>query len=274
MTTTYRLRDLIKPVSILSVALLSVLFATAAVSSPTPSDLVPQARQSKAKDPRAGLLTDEDIALIKVYEVDLNPSSGKPPRVTIPESRLKDFLEEFREDDRIPRGKSAQRAFLRADGSKQLQLLFQLRAREYYKDVRIRGDIASLREWNALHRSYLLGYFGNHFGQGKVEKLTLKPQGRDAKRVAMTNFYLLTQTKVDGVPMIDRNNPAESLLLQWGLPREDAKFAAPDVENWRPYFKDRNDKRFKELVGWIKSLVRTNQDSTYDIQFPAPERED
>ena len=87
----------------------------------------------------------------------------------------------------------------------------------------------------------------------------------------MTNFYLLTQTKVGGIPMIDRNNPEESLLLQWGLPREEAKFGAPeDIKNWRPYFKDPKDERYTKMLSWIKSLIRANQDSTYDLTYKLP----
>lgn len=265
------LRPLMKFTSLYACLLAATLLAGApAFASPVAPDTAPQARQSQDDKPK--LLTDDDIELLKVYEVDLNPTSGKPPRITIPGSALKQFLKEYREDDRIPRGKD-QKAFLKSDGHKQLALLFELRARNYYKHVRVRTPIESLREWDSLHSQYIQGYFQPHFGAGKVPGVYLIPKGRDEKRIAMTNFYILTQTRLGGTPMIDRDTPEDSLLLQWGLPREDgiAKFAAPDVEGWKPYFKDKEDARFKEMVQWIESLVRENQGSTYGIKYDRPE---
>lgn len=219
------------------------------------------------KDDR--LLSESDIALIQVYEVDLR--SDPPPRVVIPKNQLRDFLKEFQEDDRIPRGKQNQERWLRSSGHEQLGLIFQLKARSYYEHVRIRSQIQSLRDWGNIHRRYILGYFQPNFGSGAVEGLYLFPRGRQADRIEMTNFYILTQVKIDGKPIIDRNVPEESLLVQWGLPRESAKFPAPeDVENWEPKFKSTEDERFVEHVDWIKSLLADNQGSNYGINYKMP----
>ena len=88
----------------------------------------------------------------------------------------------------------------------------------------------------------------------------------------MTNFYILTQTKIDGRRMIDRDTPEDSLLLQWGLPKADAKFAAPDSERWQPYFRGTDDDRYKDMLKWIELLIRANQDTTYDIKYELPGR--
>ncbi|MFN3167096.1 MAG: hypothetical protein ACE37H_08540 [Phycisphaeraceae bacterium] len=231
-----------------------------------------QAFQSRDRDRGPSLLTDEDIALIEVYEVDLK--TDPPPRIDIPKNVLEDFLKEFQEDDRVPRGKEAQDEFLRADGVEQLSLLFTVRARDYYGKVRIKSPIKSLRDWSNLHRRYLMGYFQPAFGEGAVKGLYLfGPEfgkGRDRQRLEMTNFYILTQVQIDGKALIDRKAPEESLLLQWGLPREEAKFPAPDAQGWRPYFKDTEDRRFVEMVEWIESLISVNQGSDYAIEYRIP----
>lgn len=254
------LRRMIRPALSLLLGL-SMVFAAATATA--------QSRPQDKKDP---LLSQDDVELIKVYEVDLG--ADPEPRIVIPKSELRDFLKEFQEDDRIPRGKQSQEKWLRLDGHKQLALLFQLRARDYYKHVRVRSQIESLREFSNIHRRYILEYFQPTFGAGQVPGLFLFPRtrGLDADRMEMTNFYILTQTAIDGKLIIDRNEPEDSLLVQWALPRESAKFAAPNnLQGWQPKFKDTKDERYRDLVKWIDSLVAANQGSNYGISYKAPQ---
>lgn len=233
----------------------------------------PEPRQNEDDEP--ALLTDEDIDLLRVYEVQMQDEDGNPPDVRVPRDVMREVFTKYRDNDLIPRGRSEQAKFLRADGHEQLQLLFKLRAREYYKDVRIASPVKSLRDWQKLHKTYVQGYFAQHFGGGNVAGLEMVPRMRDERRVALTNFYILTQTKIDGKPMIDRFNPSESLLLQWGLPRVEAKFAAPEgIERWQPYYKNADDERFVAAVKWIESLIAVNQDSDYGISYSLSKNED
>lgn len=225
--------------------------------------------EAQSREKKNPYLTDDDIELIKVYEVDLE--TDPPPRVVIPRDVLREFVKEFQSNDEELRGKSRQEAFIRAKGHIQLAKFFEHRAREYYKHASVRSQIASLREWSTIHRRYILGYIQPTFGSGKIESLFLFPQGRDGDKIEMTNFYILTQTTFDGKPMIDRNAPEESLLLQWGLPREEAKFPAPDIEGWQPEFRDMKDKEFVDIVKWIESLIPENQDESLGIQYKAPQ---
>lgn len=235
-----------------------------AVAAPGPANTAPQARQAGEKQP--AMLNDEQINLIKVYEVKLDEKDKKyAPRITIPAKALREFLDAYKTDDRIPRGKDGERAFMQADGAEQLQLMFDLRARDFYKHATVRNRIRSLDTWGSVHERYVLRYFQAHFGNGDVPGLYLFPKGRDGERIKMTNFYILTQTTIDGVPLLDRNKPEESLLLQWGLPREEAKYAAPEIAKWRPYFRDTEDKRFTDIADWIRMLYASNQGSSYGI---------
>ena len=226
------------------------------------------AAQDKEKLPP--LLTDDDIELIKVYEVDLK--SDPPPRIDIPKDELKKFLEENQQDDRIPRDRKWRDSFLKGDGYKKLQFLFDFKARDYYKHVRVKSQIQSLRDWRTIHRRYIHGFFQPTFATGQVPELYLFPRvrGLDAEKIEMTNFYILTQVTIGGKAIIDRNQPEESLLVQWGLPRDAAKFPAPKVDGWAPKFKGVKDERFIEHVDWIKSLIAANQDSTLGIEYKVP----
>lgn len=216
------------------------------------------------------MLDDDQINLIKIYEVQLNTK----PRITFSRDDLEEFLREYATDDRVPRGREGHQQFLRAEGYEQLKLMFDVRARDYYGKANYRGEPAPMSVWHRqIHRNYVLEYFREYFGTGQIPAIYLFPQGRDASRIAYTNFYILTQIRVDGVPIIDRDRPEESLLLQWGLPRAEAKFQAPDVPNWEPRFRSTEDERYKSVLAWIKSLVAANQNSNYGLQYTIPKHE-
>lgn len=235
------------------------------------SPALAQAGPKQKTDP---LLTEEDINLIKVYEVDLE--TDPPPRVVIAREELRDFVKEFQNDDPDLRGKANQEDFLRSKGHIQLAKIFDHRARDYYKHVSIRSQIKSLREFGNIHRNYVLEYFQPTFANGEIPELFLfaRTRGLNAQRLQMTNFYILTQSSVDGKLLIDRNEPQDSLLVQWALPREEAKFPAPDgLEKWRPRFRDIKDKRCKALISWIQSLRTGNQGFNYGVSYTPPKHQ-
>lgn len=250
---------------VLRIPLLLVLvlaMAGTALGQPVP---IPQRGEDDGEEgPR--LLDDEQINHIKVYEVLLE----NEPDIRFSNEDLEEFLEEYSADERVPRGREDRRAFMRAEGYQQLGLMFDLRARAYYGKGIMRGDPESMAVWHReVHRRYIIEYFRDHFGSGQVEALYLFPRGREQDRVSYTNFYILTQVSVDGVPMIDRNNPDESLILQWGLEREDAKYPAPEVPGWEPYFRGTDDERFVKMLNWVKTLV-ADQNSNYGLDYRVP----
>ena len=81
----------------------------------------------------------------------------------------------------------------------------------------------------------------------------------DNDQQAYTNFLLLQdyETSVNGKKraMIDRSRPEDSLLLQYGLPREVADFAHPNVNGYRPVFRGRKDPRFVEVANWASQSL-------------------
>ena len=243
----------------------------------------PQAKLIQSDDDEPVLLTDEDVNLIQVYEIDLETE----PRVIVDRDRLEKFLDDdqYAGRDGMPRGRREIRDFLRAEGWEQLELLFEMRARDYYGAAQVREEPGTLRAWQRLNTRYINAYFLKTFAnqslgeetelryQGReIDEIPLVRHGRNSKQIAYTNFYILTQMTADGIPFIDRDRPEESLLLQWSLPREDAQFSAPEVEGWQPRFRslDDNDPRRDDLLEWIASLEQVNQGSRYDIEFLPP----
>lgn len=264
-------------------ALAGLLLAgpSALLASPPPATLAPSAYLQD--DDEQAVLSDDEINLIQVYELDLDDE----PRVRIDREALEKFLEDpaYAGRDGMPRGRDEVRAFMRAQGYQQLGLFFEMRAREYYGEARVQDAPPALRSFERLNTRYITQYFLRHFAnkdlgedvalafRGQpIEQIPLLGRGRDSKAIAYTNFYILTQLTVNGIPVIDRDRPEESILIQWGMPRVDARFNAPDVDGWQPHFRgaDEEDARRAEVVGWIRSLHKFNQGTTYGVEYLPP----
>ncbi|XAL99413.1 hypothetical protein OT109_17760 [Phycisphaeraceae bacterium D3-23] len=280
-----------KPVNLLTMlAAAGLLFAGSGVLlAATPvSDLAPVARQGDDDEEEVDLLTAEDINLIQVYEIDMDTE----PRVLIDRDVLQEFLDDpaFAGREGMPSGRNEHREFLRLEGWQQLELFFRMRARDYYGSVRVREEPDTMRAWQRLNGRYINQYFLRTFAnkplgpdielryQGRpISEIPLIGPGRNGDAIAYTNFYILSQMTANGIPFIDRDHPEESILVQWGLPREDAKFRAPDIDGWRAQFRgmDDEDPRREELLAWVNSIVAVNQGSQYGVEFlPTLLRED
>lgn len=114
------------------------------------------------------------------------------------------------------------------------------------------------------------------FSQGNVES-------NDA--ATYTNFYILQayahQVRSDRENesvfsgpalrrMIDRMQPDDSLLIQYGLPRQFTKFPHPDVNGQlRPMFTSREDRRYQALYGWISNTL-ASVEPKYGIDYEPP----
>lgn len=226
----------------------------------------------RAREGRAGrrgatrdhpFLTPEQINLIKVYEVDLDAE----PRVTISGRTLDAFFDRYGDNDAVPRGRRERSEFRRLPGHEQLDLFFRVQARDLYDQVDVRQDPEPLNQFRrTVNPQYIARYFAPTFGHGQIDGLVLFNDRPDDEAEAYTNFYLLTQFSHNGARMIDRTSPESSLLLQWGLERDSAKFPAPDIEGWRPQFRTTNDPDFRRYVQWIETMFQG--DPPYGITYP------
>ena len=216
------------------------------------------------EDPTADYLTDEQINLIQVYELDLNVE----PRVVVPSGTIDDLFDRYADDPGIPRGRSDRAAFRRLPGHEQLAKLFEVRARDLYASVQVRQEPEPLAQFSrSINNAYVARYFVPTFGQGQVDGLKLFNRRPGTQAEAYTNFLALSQFEYDGLPMIDRGNPELSLLLQWGLERDAARHPAPDIEGWQPRFVDMENEEFRRIAAWIDSLYGEDAPE-YGISMP------
>ena len=233
----------------------------------------PAETESPAADRPSGprdfpLITDADVNLIRVYEVDLE----NPPKLVIDRADMEAVLKEFMGQPGVPPTAAGREALLSAPAAEQLAVLFRLRAREHYNRVRVLDEPESLRLFrDDIFRTWLNNACATARCHGGAEagRLQLARSSRTDPKVYLTNLVILERYRTeDGSPLIDFAEPAESRLLQAGLPRHVATFPHPEVPGWRSVFRGQNGGRFLDAVAWIRSMYVPRPD--YPIDYTPP----
>jgi len=236
----------------------------------------------KGKAREIFVMTPEQINIIRVYELKLD--ADRLPRMSIKIPTLKELVNQHRSDPLMQPyvGRTGFAKLRNLSNAEKVGLMRQLKARDLYEQVQVLSDPEVFLEWKRINRNYIADYFARHFGDGEaIPGLRLFYKRPNTDGEAYANFYILSEKEIDGVGFIDRYRPEESLLLQYGLPRDQAKFPAPaDLENWKPFFRGTDDKRYTALLEWIKTGLWSPKPE-YPITYnpyvdpsPKPERKD
>ena len=222
------------------------------------------------------LLTEEQVNLLKVYEVDLN----NPPRLIIDRETIERLIDEYRDDEKMPRTQEGREALFRRSPVELLELMFNVRARPLYDEVQVVGHPASMLIFRErVHRTWLLNSCATARCHGGTEagRLMLNPKRANTDASLYTNFLILDRFRLeDGTPLINYAEPAESPLLQMGLPEDVSRRPHPTVPmrgrvaKWKPAFRSERDTRFEEAVEWIRSMYQPRPDYPIDYEPPAP----
>lgn len=160
---------------------------------------------------------------------------------------------------------------------------------ELANDVEVNSDPASLL---AFRRDILplvltgCATSACHGGNNDSTKVFAMITPASSNAEIYTNYYVLQSYKknvsegmVEGLLnptnalMIDRLNPAQSLLLQYGLAAQNADHKHPTVRGYNGIFsRGREDPKYKTVENWISSLGKI--DPRYDIDFTLKRRGD
>jgi hypothetical protein len=224
------------------------------------------AKTDKTKFP---LLNEEDINIIRVYEVDL----ADAPRMSISQEAVRNFIETYAGQGPVPSSKDGKETFARRSVARILSAMFELQAREFYADVKILENPKRMRDFREDVQRWIVPSCATtecHGGnQGGRLRLYSKRQNADAS--AYTNFYILDRFRTeDGLALIDYDTPNRSPLLQFGLPRESALYKHPELaaegrNTMKPIFKNERDDRFQATVEWITSMYQPRPE--YPIEY-------
>jgi hypothetical protein len=214
------------------------------------------------------LLTEEQVNLIKVFEIDLSD----PPKMVIDRKVVEELLRRYSDSVYIPSTREGREEILRWAPEKVLALMFQVRARDLYGEVRVIGQPKSMKRFrDHVHARWLMNNAATTkchggTGAGGLQLTNRKPRS-DAS--VYTNFLILDRYRMgSGESLIDYDDAANSVLLQMGLPRDDSAFPHPEVRGWRAVFRSRDARGYQQAVEWIESMYRPRPD--YPIEYEAP----
>lgn len=148
------------------------------------------------------------------------------------------------------------------------------------RDVVITDDPVAVKDFKSLQRQILAGCgtMGCHAPAGGVGIVLFSMPESEA--TTYTNFLTLstywreTNAAGEGVfgnagtryHMIDRQNPNQSLLLQYCLPIPVADIPHPKVAGFRPMIQSRNDTLYHRLEVWIGQTLRPVEPA-YEVAY-------
>ncbi len=212
------------------------------------------------------LLTDQQVNLQKVYEIDLE----QPPKFVVDRATVERLLREYADSPLIPTTREGREEFLRLPATRVLDVMFRVQARELYGEVRVEGQPRSLQQFrDNVNRAWLAtscAATACHGGENAGE-FRLAWRRPTHERSFATNFLLVQRHVMkSGGGLINYDEPERSPLLQLGLLRNESLTPHPEVPGWSPVFRTMGDRRFLEGVEWIRGLYRPRPE--IPIEFP------
>lgn len=249
----------------------------------------PQPEMAIAPQRGFPLLSPDQINLIRVFEVDL----ADPPRMMIDRDVITGLINKYAGDPLIPAGREGREAIYRKTPAQVLDLMFRLRAREFYGRVQVMQDPRSMKLFRErIHAAWLMNSCATaqcHGGEA-AGRLYLATRQPNSDATVYTNFLILDRFRLspaaprDAAPeakeqapiaLINFEDPAQSPLLQLAMNRTESRFPHPQVAaaggRLKPVstvFHSVNDRRFQDAVDWIKSMYTPRPD--YPVQYTPP----
>jgi len=238
---------------------------------------------------RKGMVTERDLNRIRLGELAKTALvrksflggrvefTGKERvRVTFTKNVTGRFIEAMRNDDdfRVD-PKKAGDAFRRWSDQDRLAYMLGRLDRDDWAmkdDIVIRTDPKSIKTfhrsiWPVLSKSCgQTKCHGAPKGQGKLKLFVTKSNDTQG---LYSNFLILDMFAKGG-RMIHRDFPKESMLLEAGLPAQDAKWKHPAKANAQPTYRAGvTDSRYKTILEWIESLNGPPK-PMYGVEYKPP----
>jgi hypothetical protein len=254
--------------------LLAAIEAQVAVFRSTPSGTAAPGGSGASATPRVPasalpdrLLTPAEVNLIRVYEIDFN----RPPKVTISADAIKELIAAHASSDLIPESEAGRTRLFTQDPIELVKLMFDLRARDLYDRIQVDTEPHALNMFRTkVHNAWLLGNCATSRCHGGLDggNFFLHARNGNSDSVRYTNLLILLESRFDGRPMVDFDQPHDSLLVQHALPRSSARFPHPDVPGWKPVFDRTNERLMADCERWIATMHRPRPE--YPVDFDPP----
>lgn len=226
----------------------------------------PTLREMLPKD----LLTADEVNLIRVYEIDFRD----PPSLRIQPEGVRQLILRYGSSSLIPATTEERNALYRKPPEDVARLLFDLKARDLYRYIEVQEDPPSIARFRTrVHNSWMIPNCATSRCHGGVQAggFFLYTGNASDARIRYTNLMTLLTYKVDGRPLVNFEVPADSLLIQYAMPRHMARTPHPDVRGWQPVFKTGTPQLLSDTVEWIRGMYQPRPD--YPVDYKPPKLE-
>ncbi len=217
-----------------------------------------EGRQTLDIFPRLGA---DDIKRLKLAELQTDP----PERVQVrllrtSEGNPLEILQERDETFTPPSDPVAQAAAVYARGGD-----------EFLDQISLRGETRVFRTFRRGVLPFVTkgcARAGCH--GGPTAQAFRLPSGK-GEADAFATFVILNSVDGANGPLLQRERPTDSVLLDYLLPPEEASAKHPEVARGRlaPQFRDRADKQYELVLDWIRTLRRPKPDYRLEADLPA-----
>lgn len=213
------------------------------------------------------LLSTEDVNLIRVYEIDFR----RPPRIAISPETIRTLIEEHAAHPSIPSTSEGRTRLFREDPVELVRLMFELKARDLYPQIDVESEPYALNLFRQrVHDAWLIGNCATSRCHGGLDggRFFLHQRNSRDERVRFTNLLILLRLRLGPQPLVNFDRPLESLIIQHGLPRTEARFPHPDVPGWKPVFTNANQRLLADSLRWIESMYQPRPE--YPVEYEPP----
>lgn len=209
------------------------------------------------RDNEPDLLTDREVNLIKVYEIDLND----PPKVLVPRTAINELIDRYGSSGLIPDTEAEQAKLMASPSIDIVRLMFRLRARDLYDRIDVLSEPRALQLFRQrVHDTWLMNNCGTtrcHGGRN-AGRFPLVRSRSTHDRTRYTNLLTIDRFRFDdGSPLVDWDAPAQSRLIQYGLARDQTMTPHPVAPGWTPVFGGSRRALANGTEEWIEAMMNT-----------------
>lgn len=201
------------------------------------------------------LVSAADIQALRFAEIQ----NGRQPRVQVKFKKkfVRKFADQMLQEARFD--SQERTAFLKMKPPQQLGVILQLTDDEHKDKIELRSDPAMFVEFRRRVLPIIRSGCATSACHGSVKAPVFRLYTDRGKSVATayTNFLVLDRLHVGGRPLIDRDNPSDSLLLAYLLPAKQVERTHPSPPKINSVAKSVTDLKYRRIAAWIEQYLRS-----------------
>ena len=205
------------------------------------------------------LLTADQINVIRQHEL----KDTDRVRVRLERNVARQFAES--------QGNITVQEFARLPDQAKAMMILKEGTKEMRPDVKIVSDPQALADFKSRVQPVILQGCATANCHGGANSGTFRLYApADNEATTYTNFYILTQYAAKGGELraISRARPKDSLILEYGLPRENAEADHPEVVGYTSVFRNASDPKYQQILFWLGALNPV--EPQYGIDYTLP----